>query len=263
MKTVLSIAGSDPSGGAGIQADLKTFSAFGLYGMSVISALTAQNTRGVLGIEACKRDFFLLQLKAVFDDIVPDAIKTGMLFNKDIVSGLADFLDCLDSIPPMVIDPVMIAKGGSILLQEDAIRVIKDRLFPHAVLITPNIPEAETLAKIKITDREAKLKACSIILNSGAKAILIKGGHEDNNRIEDLLVHGDHIRAYYHKRVRGINPHGTGCTLSSAIASCLALGFGLEESIEKALDYVYKAILNAPHVGHGNAPLNHNVDTEK
>ncbi len=249
MKKVLSIAGSDSCGGAGIQADLKTTSALGVYGMSVIVAVTAQNTTGVFGIQEISEEIIHSQIKAVLSDIKVDAIKIGMLGSNKIIQTVLESLKEFQ-VQNIVLDPVMVSKSGYKLLKDEAIQEITN-LFPLTTLVTPNILEAEVLSKIKINNEKHIKEAAQKIQQQGAKNVLLKGGHRQDNCTDILLLeNGDFIR-FEAEKIPGNNTHGTGCTLSSAIASHLALGFNLEDSIKKSKEYITKAIKNSFPVGKG------------
>lgn len=255
MKTVLTIAGSDCSGGAGIQADLKTMCSLGVYGMSVINALTAQNTTGVYGIMEVTPEFCGLQLDCVFQDIYPDAIKIGMVSSHDLIKVIADKLQEYKA-HHIVLDPVMVSTSGSKLINDEAIESLKKILIPLATVITPNIPESEVLSGIEIKDKKAMEKAAKIIYNQSHVNVLVKGGHliED---AQDCLYDGTSYHWFISKRIDNPNTHGTGCTLSSAIASYLALGYDLKESIQYAKDYLTGALEDGLNLGKGSGPMNH------
>lgn len=255
MKKVLTIAGSDCSGGAGIQADLKTFSAHNLYGMTVITALTAQNTTGVQGILDISPEFVAQQLDSVFTDIKPDAVKIGMVSRMEIVDVIVGKLKQY-SVKNVVVDPVMVATSGAKLMGDDVISALISQLFPLATVITPNILEAQVLSGETITDKEDMSQASKIIRKDTDVAILLKGGHL-KGCADDLLLNGDEISWFTGKRVDNPNTHGTGCTLSSAIACNLASGYKLEESIEKAKKYLTGALESGLDLGAGSGPLNH------
>lgn len=255
MKKVLTIAGSDCSGGAGIQADLKTIAAHGLYGMSVITALTAQNTMGVTGIDNISKEFIEQQMDAVFEDIVPDGIKIGMVSNTDAIYAIAKKLREYNG-KNIVVDPVMIATSGSKLLDTNAQKAIIRELFPLAIVITPNISEAEVIAGIKIETEEDMEKAAKIISGYNVKNILIKGGHLKDSANDLLYSKGNSIW-FKSKRIDNDNTHGTGCTLSSSIACNLAEGFTIQESIKNAKEYITGAIADKLDLGKGHGPLNH------
>lgn len=259
MKNVLTIAGSDCSGGAGIQADIKAMSANGVYAMSVITAITAQNTKGVFAIENISLDMIKDQIKAIFDDIKVDAIKIGMLSNKEIINCV---FSSLKSFSNLVLDPVMVSKSGFKLLSDDAIDELRKSL-KFATIVTPNIPEAEILSNIKISNDEDVLKAAKIIKNLGAKNVLIKGGHRLDEPKDTLLLENDKIVYFNAKKIDTKNTHGTGCTLSSAIASNLAKGFDIIKSVKLAKEYITTAISNSLEIGHGCGPVGHFVDIYK
>lgn len=252
MKHVLTIAGSDSGGGAGIQADLKVFSALGTYGMSVITALTAQNTVGVFAVEWVKPEMVLAQIDAVFQDIRVDAVKIGMVANQDIIEAVAEGLKKYQPLH-VVLDPVMIAKSGDKLLQEEAIVALKEKLLPLATLITPNIPEAETLLGKPINSLEEMKEASYELAKKYNTQVLVKGGHREGEPI-DVLSTG---RIYRGERIETKHTHGTGCSLSSAIAAYLARGEQLEVAIEKAKSYVQEAIRHAFPIGDGHSPIHH------
>lgn len=257
MKKLLTIAGSDSSGGAGIQADLKTFAALGAYGMSCICALTAQNTTGVTRIENADPHMVTAQLDAVYADIPPDAVKTGMLSNAAIAGAAADFLHAHRG-PPVVVDPVMVATSGAVLLEEAAIRIYKQRLLAEAAVVTPNIPEAEVLAGMAISDKAAMEEAARHILGYGGGAVLIKGGHRQADAL-DVLYDGRDFYEYPGEKIQTKNTHGTGCTLSSAIAVFLADGFPVPDAVGRAKAYLTGAIRRAQSdsVGQGHGPVHH------
>ncbi len=254
MKSVLTIAGSDSSGGAGIQADIKTMCANGVYAMSAITALTAQNTMGVTGIYDVTPEFLKAQIDAVFEDIVPDAVKIGMVSSAPLAEVIANSL-CYYNAKNIVLDPVMVATSGSELMKSDTAEVLSERLFPKALLITPNISEAQVLADMKIVNKTDMERAGKKLFNKYGCAVLIKGGHLTNSA-DDVLVR-DEIIWFEGERVDNPNNHGTGCTLSSAIASNLALGYELCDSISKAKEYIAGALAANLNLGHGSGPLNH------
>ncbi len=255
LPTVLTIAGSDCSGGAGIQADLKAIIMNGSYGMSVITALTAQNTMGVVAIDEPPIEFLEKQLEAVFEDIYPDAIKIGMVFSKEIVKEIANTLKKYDA-KNIVIDPVMIATSGSKLLSDDAIETVKEDLLPLATVITPNILEAEELCGIKINNEEDMEKAGKKLVEMYGVSALVKGGHSVNDA-NDVLVTKEKVTWFKGNRIENENTHGTGCTLSSAIATYLSQGNCLEKSIELAKDYLSEALSDMLNLGKGRGPMNH------
>lgn len=249
MKKVLSIAGSDSCGGAGIQADLKTISALGVYGMTVIVAVTAQNTTGVFGVQEISEELISSQIKTIFSDIKVDAVKIGMLSSSKIIRTV---LENLKQFKPqnIVLDTVMISKSGYKLLKDEAIQELTN-LFPFTTLVTPNILEAEILSEIKITDEEHMKEAAQKIQKQGAKNVLLKGGHRQDNCTDILLLENGNFIRFEAEKIPSNNTHGTGCTLSSAIASYLALGFNLEDSIKKSKEYINKAIKNSFSIGKG------------
>ena len=255
MKTVLTIAGSDCSGGAGIQADLKTMAAHGVYGMSAIAALTAQNTTGVAGIYHVSRDFLEQQLDCIFTDIYPDAVKIGMVSEKELIEGIAGKLKQYDA-KNIVLDPVMVSTSGSRLLSGDAIGTLKEVLFPLADIITPNVPEAEVLSGVSIRTKEDMEEAASKIGEYFDGYILMKGGHSVEDANDYLFYHGKK-KMFRGTRVENENTHGTGCTLSSAIASNLAMGCDMETSIQNGKEYITGALLDGLDLGKGSGPLNH------
>lgn len=255
MKKVLSIAGSDCSGGAGIQADLKTFSAHGVYGMSVIVSVVAENTSRVIDIQDITPDMIEKQMDAVFEDIEVDAVKVGMLSQICCMEAVAGRLRQYAP-PNIVVDPVMYAKNGCPLMKPEAIETLIKVIFPLADLITPNIPEAEKIAGIEIRDIEDMKKAATMIHQMGCKNVIIKGGHSSGDAL-DVLFDGNRFYQFDAKRIDTKNTHGTGCTYSSAIASNLALGLSLEEAVNKAKEYVTTAIKHALSIGKGHGPTHH------
>ena len=258
MRTALSIAGSDSSGGAGIQADIKTMSAHGVFAMTAITALTAQNTTGVTGIFEASPDFLAAQLDAVFTDIFPDAVKIGMVASADLIAVIAQKLRQYEA-RHIVVDPVMVSTSGSRLLQENAVTTLTRELLPLAEVVTPNIPEAEILADMKITSREEMEQAAQIISERYHCAVLLKGGH-DLNDANDLLWKDGERTWFQGKRIDNPNTHGTGCTLSSAIASNLAKGMELKPAVEQAKTYISGALAAMLDLGHGRGPMNHLFD---
>lgn len=258
MKTVLTIAGSDSSGGAGIQADIKTIMANGCYAMSAITALTAQNTLGVTGIQETSSEMLALQLDAVFTDIRPDAIKIGMVASEKLIRVIADKIKEYQA-EHVVVDTVMISTSGHRLIDEDAIGALKECLLPIAEVITPNIPEAEVLAKMTIRDEQDMVRAAEKISKVYGCAVLCKGGHSINDA-NDVLYSDGKVNWYYGKRIDNPNTHGTGCTLSSAIASNLAKGYKIDEAIRNAKDYISGALADGMDLGHGSGPMNHGFD---
>ena len=258
MRTALTIAGSDSSGGAGIQADIKTMTANGVYAMSAVTSLTAQNTTGVLGIHDVLPDFLALQLDSVFCDIFPDAVKIGMLSNGDLINITAERLSFYKA-RNIVLDPVMVSTSGSRLLTESSLSPLSEKLFPLARLITPNIPEAEILCGFKLSSSEDMEKCAKRIYDTFGCPVLLKGGHFCNDANDVLYNEDGHFR-FYGNRIDNPNTHGTGCTLSSAIASNLAKGFDLKTSIVRAKRYIEGALSSNLNLGHGSGPLNHIFD---
>ncbi len=255
MKTVLTIAGSDSSGGAGIQADIKTMTMNGVYAMSAITALTAQNTMGVSSILEVTPKFLEDQLDAVFTDIVPDAVKTGMIASPEIIASISKRLKYYKA-KSIVVDPVMVATSGSNLMHTEAVDVLKSELLPIAYLVTPNIPEGEILADTMIKTPDDMIEAAKIIYESFGCAVLLKGGHSINDA-NDLLYSNGQYKWFYGKRIENPNTHGTGCTLSSAIASNLAKGFKIDDAVKYAKEYISEALSYGLDLGKGNGPMNH------
>jgi hydroxymethylpyrimidine/phosphomethylpyrimidine kinase len=258
VKIALTIAGSDSGGGAGIQADLKTFHQFGVFGTSAIVALTAQNTLAVRGVHAVPTDFVTAQLDALADDLPPDALKTGMLAEPALVRLVADAVR-RRGWQPLVVDPVMASTSGDRLLTRDGDATIRDLLLPLAAVVTPNVDEAAILAGLPVTDVDAMERAGKALLDLGAAAALVKGGHLAGETVTDLLVTRDGVRRFDHPRISTTSTHGTGCTLSAAITAGLALGRPLERAVEDAIDFVHRAMASAPSIGSGRGPLNHRV----
>jgi hydroxymethylpyrimidine/phosphomethylpyrimidine kinase len=251
----LSVAGSDSGGGAGLQADLKTFSALGVYGMTAITAVTVQNTKGVSGYEALSPTTVGEQIRAVVTDIGVDAAKTGMLASAAIVQAAADALG-ETGVPNLVVDPVFVSKHGHALLEEDAVRALRDRLLPLATLVTPNLPEATGLAGFEVSTRDLMQDAAEVILAMGPAAVLVKGGHlERAADADDLFFDGDRMVWISGERIDTTNTHGTGCTLSSAIAAHLARGAELAEAVRAGKAFVTEAIRNALELGDGIGPV--------
>ena len=253
--TALTIAGSDSSGGAGIQADIKTMMANGVYGMSAITALTAQNTMGVSGILNVSPEFLQKQIDAVFEDIFPDAVKIGMVSNGELVEKISDRLEFYNA-KNIVTDPVMVSTSGSGLMENSAAQILMKRLFPLSALITPNIPEAEVLSGIRIQSAEDMKKAVEIIGKNCKCAVLLKGGHSINDA-NDLLYENGCTEWFIGRKINNPNTHGTGCTLSSAIASNLAKGFEISAAVKKAKEYISDALLQDFNLGKGSGPLCH------
>lgn len=259
LKRLLIVAGSDSSGGAGIQADLKTASAMGVYAMTAVTAITAQNTTGVTAVHAVPPEVVRKQIVACLTDIGADAIKTGMLANAAIVKVVAETIAKYAPGIPLVVDPVMVASSGAVLLKPSAEIALIKKLIPLATLVTPNLPETKRLTGMARADRAALRKAAAAIRRMGAQAVLIKGGHSSKATIDDVLSwdHGEDVYAF--PRIRTRNTHGTGCTLASAIAAGLAKGLPLPVAVAKAREYVQAAIAAAPGFGKGHGPLNHLV----
>ena len=265
-KTALTIAGSDSSGGAGIQADIKTMMANGVYAMSAITALTAQNTTGVTAILNATPEFLGQELDSVFTDIFPDAVKIGMVSDRELICIIAEKLKQYQT-KNIVVDPVMVATSGARLISEDAIETLKQELFPLAAILTPNIPEAEELTGIKIHSAEDMISAARRISETYHCAVLCKGGHQLNDA-NDLLYANDSYQWFEGKRIDNPNTHGTGCTLSSAIASNLAKGYDMNTSVKRAKDYISGALAAMLDLGAGSGPMDHgfaihNVYTEE
>ena len=273
---VLIVAGSDSGGGAGIQADIKTVTALGGYAATAITALTAQNTQGVFGIHEVPPEFVAQQMRLVLDDIGADAIKTGMLMNAGVIRAVADVLDDYPDIA-LILDPVMVAKGGAALLESEAIDLLINRLIPRAFLLTPNVPEAEMilnamggglhldLAILNVKDME---EAGGALLKSGSKAVLMKGGHLEGQNVTDILVRARNPQSatcdtFTSPRIDTRHTHGTGCTLASAIACGIAQKMELEEAVRRAREYVLEAIKTALGFGKGHGPLNHGFPFQK
>jgi hydroxymethylpyrimidine/phosphomethylpyrimidine kinase len=260
MKIALTIAGSDSGGGAGIQADLKTFQQFGVFGTSVIVALTAQNTRGVRAVETVPEAMIAAQLTALAEDLPPAALKTGMLAETGIVRLVAKAIR-ENGWSPLVLDPVMVSTSGHRLLSTEAEDVIRDSLLPLAALVTPNLDEAAGLTGRVVHDVSTMERAGETLLRFGAAAALVKGGHlpDDGGALTDVLVTPEGIRRFTHPRLDTTSTHGTGCTLSAAVAAGLALGRPLETAVADALDFVHRAMAAAPGLGGGHGPLDHTV----
>jgi hydroxymethylpyrimidine/phosphomethylpyrimidine kinase len=258
---VLVVAGSDSGGGAGIQADIKAITALGGYAATAITALTAQNTQGVHGVHVVPPAFLRQQMECVLADIGADAIKIGMLATPDTVELVADVL-APHAGTPLVLDPVMVAKGGAHLLAAEAVATIKRRLLPLATLITPNLPEAEVLAGMSIPDETAMRHAAEALLTLGVPAVLLKGGHLSGPMVQDILVSDEGMDIFTSPRQFTRDTHGTGCTLASAIAAGLAQGYTLRDAVGRARAYLQAAIAGAPGYGSGHGPLNHAVTVD-
>ena len=253
---LLIIAGSDSSGGAGIQADIKTATSLGVYAMTAITAITAQNTTGVKSIVPVPPKEIFNQISFSVQDIKPNSVKIGMLQNvgviKEVIKAIKKY-----KLKNIIIDPVMVAKGGHRLISNSSINYLRKKLLPFALLVTPNIPEAETLIKKRIKTLEDIIKAGKEILKFGPKFVLIKGGHTNKSYIEDVLISKNNIKIFKNKKIKTKNTHGTGCTLSSAIASFISKNYGMNESCRRSIQYVHKAILLNPKFGRGHGPINH------
>jgi hydroxymethylpyrimidine/phosphomethylpyrimidine kinase len=262
LARVLVIAGSDSGGGAGIQADIKTLSALGVYAATAITAITVQNTLGVTGIHVVPPQIVAGQITAVMQDIGADCIKIGMLGNEETIHAVADALAACAADIPLVLDPVMVAKGGAHLLEDAAVSALKARLLPRATVLTPNIPEAETLTGAPLRDLDAMARTGEALLAMGCGAVYMKGGHMDGAQVRDMLVTAEDETVFEAPRIDTPHTHGTGCTLASAIAAGLAQGMALIDASARAHDYVRAAIERAPSLGQGHGPLNHLITVE-
>lgn len=258
MKVALTIAGSDSGGGAGIQADLKTFAAFGVYGVSAITAITAQSTTGIEAAVALEADLVTAQIEAVAGDLPIAATKIGMLANAAIAEAVAAAIEELE-LPLVVLDPVLVSSSGERLLDEDGVRALCTELIPLARVVTPNVPEAERLTGLKVRDREGMLGAARALREMGARAVLVKGGHLEGDATDVLLDEDGRVKTFTAARIDTNSTHGTGCTLAAALAACLARGLNLEESVAAAKRFVTEAIRRAPVLGRGHGPVNHSV----
>jgi hydroxymethylpyrimidine/phosphomethylpyrimidine kinase len=257
VNKALTIAGSDSGGGAGIQADLKTFQELGVFGMSALTAVTAQNTKGVQGVYPMTAEAVSAQIQSIGEDLRPDAVKTGMLFSADIIESVSNEI-VRYGWKNVVIDPVMIAKGGASLLQNEAILAMKKHLIPLSLVITPNIPEAEVLTDIRIRSLEDKREAAKKLHHLGAKNVIIKGGHDEAKDIAaDLLFDGESFSEFKSSRIQTANTHGTGCTYSAAITAGLADGLSVPEAVDRAKKFIQAAIENDLGIGSGHGPTNH------
>jgi hydroxymethylpyrimidine/phosphomethylpyrimidine kinase len=254
IQAALTIAGSDPSGGAGIQADLKTFHRFGVYGEAVITLLTVQNTRGVSKVEVMPPELIRAQIEAVISDIPPRAAKTGALGSREVIHTVAALADQFSF--PLVVDPVMISKHGAPLISSDAVEALKKELLPRAALVTPNLPEAAALSDRPVDSVQSMRAAAEAIARLGAKAVLVKGGHLPGDAIDLLFTDGAFLE-FRACRVATAHTHGTGCTYSAAITALLAQGYSLADATSRAKDFVTRAIASAPGLGAGTGPLNH------
>ena len=254
---VLIVAGSDSGGGAGIQADLKTVTALGGYGATAVTALTAQNTEGVFGVVGVDPAFIKQQMDVVLRDIGADGLKTGMLHTAQVIDAVVDTLEALAPAVPLVADPVMVAQSGDSLLDPDAVATLLRRLVPRAAVLTPNVPEAEVLTGRPIGGVADMVSAGRTLLDLGARAVLVKGGHMSGATVTDVLVTGEGVRRFESPRIDTLHTHGTGCTLASAIATGLAQELALEPAVVRARAYLTEAIRQAPGLGQGSGPVNH------
>ena len=253
---ILIIAGSDSSGGAGIQADIKTVTSLGSYAMTAVTAVTVQNTTGVSSVVPIHPKEIGKQILFTCKDIKPNGIKIGMLHSSQVITSVTNTLKKVKT-SKIVLDPVMVAKGGARLINQSAIKTLKDKLIKKAYLITPNIPEAEILTKIKIKSLEDMIRAANILLKLGAKNVLVKGGHRNTKQMQDVLLNNKKITIFKNKKIKTKNTHGTGCTLSSAIATFLSCGKPLKKSCELGIKYVNQSIRSNPNYGKGHGPVNH------
>ncbi len=255
---VLIIAGSDSSGGAGVQADIKTVTALGGYAATAVTALTVQNTCGVSAIHPAPMDIVAGQIEAVLSDIGADAIKTGMLGTAEVIETVLAALDAHgDPAIPLIVDPVMVAASGARLLEEDAVAALRDRLVPRAHLLTPNAPEAEALTGVTVEDTDGQRAAAEALLEAGARAVLVKGGHIDGGDVIDVLATRNGVRLFSRPRIKTRHTHGTGCTLASACAALIGQGLPVDRAVEQAGDYLHEAIRHAPGFGAGSGPVGH------
>jgi hydroxymethylpyrimidine/phosphomethylpyrimidine kinase len=254
---VLIVAGSDSGGGAGIQADIKTVTMLDAFAATAVTALTAQNTEGVFGVLPIAPDFIRQQMEVVLDDIGADAIKTGMLHDAGVIESVAAVLAERAANVPLVVDPVMVAKGGAPLIEPGAIDALKRLLVSRATVLTPNLPEAEILAGRKIEGRAAMEATATAMLKLGCRAVVLKGGHLAGDTVYDVLASASGLRVWESPRIDSRHTHGTGCTLASAVATGLAQGMAVEAAVDRARDYVQRAIASAPGLGHGHGPLDH------
>ncbi len=259
MTVAMTIAGSDPSGGAGLQADLKTFHQHGVYGTSVVTLLTVQNTQKVESVKVLAPEFVVSQLDAVLDDIPPTAAKTGALGNAAVIEAIAERAERFSF--PLVIDPVMVSKHGAPLIDDEAVQVLRRKLLPHAFLITPNVPEAARLAEMEVTDLLTMEKAAAVISRLGAKNVLVKGGHLKGDPVDVLWTAGEN-HSLPAERVDTTNTHGTGCVFSAAITARLAKGEDLVTAVKAAKQFITAAIQNSPGLGQGYGPVNMHASTD-
>ncbi|WP_369901009.1 bifunctional hydroxymethylpyrimidine kinase/phosphomethylpyrimidine kinase [Bacillus manliponensis] len=258
VNKALTIAGSDSGGGAGIQADIKTFQELGVYGMTAITAITAQNTLGVHGVYPVATEGIKEQLRAIGEDLTPDAVKLGMLFSAEIIEVVAAYIKKFDW-NNIVLDPVMIAKGGASLLQQEAVTALKEHLLPLATVITPNVPEAEVLTGIEIHNLEDSKKAAQELYNLGVTYVVMKGGHAayQGNEVIDLLFDGKTFTEYRSERIDSKQTHGSGCTFAAALTAALAKGYTAHDAVQEAKDFISIAIQDELHIGSGHGPTNH------
>lgn len=254
---VLIIAGSDSGGGAGIQADIKAVSALGAYAMTAVTALTAQNTLGVQDVYPIPTEFLERQMESVLTDLGADCVKTGMLHESKVIETVVGTVDRFAPDTPLIVDPVMVAKGGAALLVDEAVETLRSRLVPRATVLTPNIPEAEALTGQSVSGDSDLDRLAEALLALGPKAVLLKGGHMDGDIVRDRLVTGDGIRFFENPRIDTAHTHGTGCTLASAIAAGIAQGLELDDAVARAEAYLHEAIRTAPGYGGGHGPVNH------
>lgn len=254
---VLICAGSDSSGGAGIQADIKTVTALGAYAATAVTALTVQNTEGVHDVLPVEPGFIRRQMAAVLDDIGADVVKTGMLHSAEVIDAVVDELEARAARPTLVVDPVMVAKGGHTLLDRTAVDTLKRRLALHARVLTPNVPEAEALTGLVVRDLDGQRRAAEMLHTIGPDAVLVKGGHLPGAVLHDVLADADGVHVFESERIETRHTHGTGCTLASAIAAGLAQDMSLHDAVIRARAYVAEAIRTAPRFGRGHGPLNH------
>lgn len=256
MGRVLIVAGSDSSGGAGIQADIKTVTMFGAYAATAVSAITVQNTLGVSDVLPLEPDIIVRQMQAVLDDIGADVVKTGMLHSTEVIEAVAQELDARSGLK-LVVDPVMVATSGDPLLQEDAMIALRNLLVPAATILTPNMPEAARLTGQSVETLDDQKRAADALMGLGPSAVLVKGGHGEGTDVHDVLVTEDSIEVMSSPRIDTLHTHGTGCTLASAIAALLSQGAPMRDAVSIARDYVHEAIATAPGFGKGHGPLNH------
>ncbi|WP_421616769.1 bifunctional hydroxymethylpyrimidine kinase/phosphomethylpyrimidine kinase [Brevibacillus sp. TJ4] len=261
LAKAMTIAGSDSGGGAGIQADLKTFHQLRVYGTSAITAITAQNTLGVAGVYPLPVEAVTQQIHEVLRDIGTDAAKTGMLFNAEIIQAVAEELKAFQ-VNHLVVDPVMVAKGGAKLLLDEAIAAVKQHLLPIAEVVTPNLPEAECLTGMSIQNAEQMREGARAIHDLGVRYVVMKGGHLEGDEVIDLLYDGQVFHELRHERIHTRHTHGTGCTFSAALTAELAKGLPVEQAVERANRFIYQAIKTAPEIGAGHGPTNHWAEAE-